>query len=182
MLKANRELRGRLNNTMNRERDKREREQRLKKNHRMTITDDIYGSDSSAHPVSITTSITLYANTNPLYDRWEMDKNQLKWFPEKISKMLDNVENINFGIYVFSVNFFDTLDALYRNMERGKCMTDREYEEIYKCIFNASFNVGKFYFEEWEKIHFGASSVYNKWHHLNVTCSMTASSVIHIRK
>jgi len=41
-------------------------------------------------------------------------------------------------------------------------ITDREYEETYKRVFDASYNIGRCYIE-WEESIFGMTPLVKKW-------------------
>ena len=107
-----------------------------------------------------------------------MDKDKAQWFPEKFNNNIGVPEFVR-GYYtnafvanpdfvdvrIFSKKFVDAMDALYCKMQQAQCITDREYEETFKRVFSASYNIGRFYFE-WEKTHFGVTKICDKWHQL----------------
>ena len=125
------------------------------------------------------TSLSFYSSgPNPFYYYWTMDKDKAQWFPEKFNNNIGVPEFVR-GYYtnafvanpdfvdvrIFSREFIDAMDALYCTMHQAKCITDREYEETFKQVFSASYNIGRFYFD-WEKTHFGVTKVCDKWHQL----------------
>ena len=116
-------------------------------------------------PTGKTTTMTFYSSggTNPFYHYWTMDKDKAQWFPQKFDKDVANATLVD--VRIFSKEFIDAMDALYCIMQQAKCITDREYEETFKQVFSASYNIGRFYFE-WEKTHFGVTKVCDKWHQL----------------
>jgi hypothetical protein len=108
--------------------------------------------------------MTFYSSgANPFYHYWTMDKDRGEWLPHKFDKDVANVALVD--VRIFSKEFIDAMDALHSIMQQAKCITDREYEETFKQVFSASYNIGRFYFD-WEKTHFGVTKVCNKWHQL----------------
>ena len=132
--------RGLLNNTINREIDRRERKEfeRLvletgKKSHLMTI--------------------------NPVYLEWTKDKERGQWYPLFFNK---NVGNTGFDDTTFATQFVDAMDNLHSKMNSLTRITEREYEETYNRVFAASYNIGRFYMT-WEESMFGLTRHVEKW-------------------
>jgi len=172
------ERRGSINNTMNREITRRENNNIDKLKAQKAAS----GVSGAAFTLPIATgratSMTFYSSANPFYQYWTIDKNKAQWFPEKFNNNIGVPEFVR-GYYTnavvanpdfvdvraFSIEFVDAMDALYYKMQQAQCITDREYEETFKRVFSASYNIGRFYFE-WEKTHFGVTKVCDKWHQL----------------
>ena len=151
-----------LNSTMIREISRRERDHHK----RMQLTKAATGvSGAELHiPTGKTTTMTFYSiGVNPFYHYWTMDKDRREWLPQKFDKDVANASLVD--VRVFSKEFIDAMDALYSIMQQAKCITDREYEDTFKQVFSASYNIGRFYFD-WEKTHFGVTKVCDKWHQL----------------
>ena len=151
-----------LNSTMIREISRRERDHHKK----MQLTKNATGvSGAELHiPTGKATTMTLYSSgANPLYHYWTMDKDRGEWLPQKFDKDVANAALVN--VRTFSKEFIDAMDALYCIMQQAMRITDLEYEEIYKRLFGASYNIGRFYFE-WEKTHFRVTAICEKWHQL----------------
>ena len=158
------ERRGLLNNTMNREISERERDlfRRIRAEQEAEE-----GAATAAATLSLpiptgrATSMTFYSRSNPFYHQWTIDKDRAQWYPLKFDKDVANGTIVT--IRTFSTNFINAMDALHCIMSNAKCITDREYEQTYKRVFSASYNIGRFYFD-WEKTHFGVTKVCDKWH------------------
>ncbi len=152
-----------LNSTIIREITRRERDHYK----RMQLTKTATGAAETPAlhiPTGKTTTMTFHSSgANPFYHYWTMDKDRGEWLPQKFDKDVANATLVN--VRIFSTEFIDATDSLYCIMQQAKCITDREYEQIYKRLFSASYNIGRFYFE-WEKIHFKVTKICEKWHQL----------------
>ena len=150
-----------LNSTMIREISRRERDHHK----RMQLTKAATGQAEAPAlhiPTGKATTMTFYSiGANPFYHYWTMDKDRGEWLPHKFDKDVANAALVD--VRIFSKEFIDAMDALYCTMQQAKCITDREYEETFKQVFSASYNIGRFYFD-WEKTHFGVTKVCDKWH------------------
>lgn len=140
MTTLTKQRRGWLNNTVNREIKERDRKQfekmeaeTGKKSHFMTI--------------------------NPVYLEWERDKNRGQWCPQNFDR---NVGNVGFDDRAFAIQFVDAMDTLHSKMCSLTRITEREYEDTYKRVFAASYNIGRFYIE-WEESFFGMTRRVNEW-------------------
>ena len=152
-----------LNSTMIREITRRERE-----NYKRIQAEKAATGQAEAlalHiPIGKTTTMTFYSSgANPFYHYWTMDKDRGEWLPHKFDRDVANAALVD--LRIFSKEFIDAMDALYSIMQQAKCVTDREYEDTFKQVFSASYNIGRFYFD-WEKTHFGVTKVCDKWHQL----------------
>ncbi len=151
-----------LNSTIIREISRRERD-----HHKRILAEKAAtGAEALAlHiPTGKVTTMTLYSSgANPFYHYWTMDKDRREWLPHKFDNEVANAALVD--VRIFSREFIDAIDALYYIMQQAQCITDHEYEETFKQVFNASYNIGSFYFE-WEKTHFGVTKVCDKWHQL----------------
>lgn len=132
--------RGSLNNTINREINRRERVEidRLEKEQG-------------------TTSVLL--KINPIYLEWETDKGKGQWCPLNFDR---NVGNVGFDDTTFATHFVDAMDNLHSKMNTLTRITEREYEETYNRVFTASYNIGRFYMT-WEESMFGLTRRVEKW-------------------
>ena len=152
-----------LNSTIIREISRRERDHHK----RMQLTKAAMGqAEALALHISTgkVTTMTFYSiGTNPFYHYWTMDKDRGEWLPHKFDRDVANAALVD--LRIFSKEFIDAMDALYSIMQQAKCITDREYEDTFKQVFSASYNIGRFYFD-WEKTHFGVTKVCDKWHQL----------------
>jgi hypothetical protein len=157
------ERQGLLNNTMNREISERERDlfRRIRAEQEAEEASAIEATLSLPIATGRATSMTFYSRSNPFYHQWTIDKDKAQWYPLKFDKDVANGTILT--IRTFSTNFINAMDALHCVMTNAKCITDREYEQTYKRVFSASYNIGRFYFE-WEKNHFGVTKVCDKWH------------------
>jgi hypothetical protein len=140
MTTLTKQRRGSLNNTINREIKLRERKEfeRLvaetgKKSHFMTI--------------------------NPVYSEWTEDKERGQWCPQNFDR---NVGNVGFDDNAFATQFIDAMDNLHSKMHTLTRITESEYEETYKRMFAASYNIGRLYME-WEETFFGLTRRVEKW-------------------
>ena len=157
------ERRGSINNTMNREISRRENNNIDKLKAQEAVTGISGAAFSLPIATGRATSMTFYSSANPFYHYWTVDKEKAQWFPQKFDRDVANAALVD--IRIFSREFIDAMDALYCTMQQAKCITDREYEETFKRVFSASYNIGRFYFD-WEKTHFGVTKVCDKWHQL----------------
>lgn len=154
-----------LNSTMIREISRRERDHHK----RMQLEKAAMGAEASPPPAQHIptgrgTTMTFYSlGPNPFYYYWTLDKDRGQWLPQKFDKDVANASLVD--VRIFSKDFIDAMDALYCTMQQAKCITEREYEDTFKQVFSASYNIGRFYFE-WEKTHFGVTKVCDKWHQL----------------
>ena len=150
-----------LNSTMIREISRRERDHHK----RMQLTKAATGQAEAPAlhiPTGKATTMTFYSiGVNPFYHYWTMDKDRGEWLPQKFDRDVANAVLVD--VRIFSTNFINAMDALHCVMTNAKCITDREYEQTYKRVFSASYNIGRFYFD-WEKTHFGVTKVCDKWH------------------
>ena len=140
MTTLTKQRRGSLNNTINREINRREMAElnRLeaetgKKSHLMTI--------------------------NPVYSEWTEDKERGQWYPLKFDR---NVGNPGFDDNAFATQFIDAMDTLHSKMHTLTRITESEYEETYKRMFAASYNIERLYME-WEETFFGMTRRVEKW-------------------
>ena len=156
-----------LNSTIIREISRRERDHHKKRIQAEKTATGVSGSAEALAlhiPTGKVTTMTLYSiGTNPFYHYWTMDKDRGEWLPHKFDRDVANAAIVD--VRIFSKEFIDAMDALYCIMQQAKCVTDREYEDTFKQVFSASYNIGRFYFE-WEKTHFGVTKVCDKWHQL----------------
>lgn len=158
-----------LNSTMIREISRRERDHHK----RIQLTKAATGVSGAAGaaaalalhiPTGKTTTMTFYSiGVNPFYHYWTMDKDRGEWLPQKFDKYVANAALVD--VRIFSKEFIDAMDALHSIMQEAKCITDREYEQTFKQVFSASYNIGRFYFD-WEKTHFRVTAICEKWHQL----------------
>jgi hypothetical protein len=170
-VKMSKERRSLLNNKINREITRRER---------LKSKEEATGVSSAAFglpiPTGKLTTLSFYASANPIYYYWTVDKDKGQWLPEKFNKNIglpefirdvytnNVVMNPSFvNINTFSTEFIDAMDTLHSKMQQAQCITEREYEETFKRVFSASYNIARYYFE-WEKTHFGVTKVCQKWH------------------
>jgi hypothetical protein len=162
-LHLSKERRSLLNNTMNREISERERDLFRRIQAEKAAEEAATTETKLSLPIAIgrATSMTFYSRSNPFYHQWTIDKDKAQWYPLKFDKDVANGTILT--IRTFSTNFINAMDALHCVMTNAKCITDREYEQTYKRVFSASYNIGRFYFE-WEKNHFGVTKVCDKWH------------------
>jgi hypothetical protein len=132
--------RGSLNNTINREIDRREREQfeRL-----------VVETGKKSHFITI----------NPVYLEWTKDKERGQWYPLMFDK---NVGNVGFDDTTFATQFVDAMDNLHSKMKSLTRITEREYEETYQRVFAASYNIERSYMN-WEEQFFGLTRRVNGW-------------------
>jgi hypothetical protein len=172
------ELRGSINNTMNREITRRESNNIDKLKAQEAVTGVSGAAFSLPIATGRATSMTFYSSANPFYHYWTVDKEKAQWFPEKFNKNIGVPEFIRsyytnavvanpdfVDIRTFSTDFIDAMDALHYKMQQAQRITDSEYEGTFKRVFSASHNIGRFYFD-WEKTHFGITKICNKWHEL----------------
>ena len=132
--------RGSLNNTINREISRRERAEidRLEKEQGKRV---------------------VLLKINPVYLEWETDKGQGQWCPLNFDR---NVGNAGFNDTTFATQFVDAMDNLHSKMNTLTRITEREYEETYNRVFDASYNIGRFYMT-WEESMFGLTRRVEKW-------------------
>lgn len=132
--------RGSLNNTINREINRRERVEieRLEKEQCTRV---------------------VLLKINPVYLEWTEDKERGQWKPFNFD---GNVGNAGFDDNVFATHFVDAMDALHSKMITLTRITEREYEETYSRVFAASYNIERFYME-WEEKFFGVTQRVKKW-------------------
>ena len=154
-----------LNSTMIREINRRERDRHKRIQAQAEKAATGQAEAPALHiPTGKVTTMTFYSiGTNPFYHYWTMDKDRREWLPHKFDRDVANAALVD--VRIFSKEFIDAMDALYSIMQQAKCVTDREYEDTFKQVFSASYNIGRFYFE-WEKTHFGVTKVCDKWHQL----------------
>ena len=153
-----------LNSTMIREISRRERDHHKRIQGEKAAT-GVSGAELHI-PTGKATTMTFYSSgANPFYHYWTMDKDKGQWLPHKFNKDVANATATLDDVRIFSKEFIDAMDALNSIMQQAKCITDREYEETFKQVFSASYNIGRFYFD-WEKTHFGVTKVCDKWHQL----------------
>lgn len=140
MSQLTKQRRGWLNNTINREINLRERKQL---------------EQAEAEQGKRVNCISV----NPVYLEWERDKERGQWRPQDFDR---NIGNSGFDDRVFATQFVDAMDNLHSKMSTFTRVTEREYEETYKRVFAASYNIGRFYIE-WEESIFGMTPLVNKW-------------------
>ena len=140
MTTLTKQRRGWLNNTINREINLRER----KEFERLEAE-----TGKSSHFMTI----------NPVYLEWTEDKNRGQWCPQNFDK---NVGNVGFDDNAFATQFVDAMDALLSKMSTLTRITECEYEDTYKRVFAASYNIGRLYIE-WEESIFGLTRRVEKW-------------------
>jgi hypothetical protein len=140
MTTLTKQRRGWLNNTINREINLRER----KEFERLEAE-----TGKSSHFMTI----------NPVYLEWTEDKNRGQWCPQNFDK---NVGNVGFDDNAFATQFVDAMDALHSKMSTLTRITECEYEDTYKRVFAASYNIGRLYIE-WEESIFGLTRRVEKW-------------------
>lgn len=140
MTTLTKQRRGWLNNTINREINRRERAEldRLEKEQGKRVN---------------------CMKINPVYLEWETDKKRGQWHPLNFDK---NIEKQGFDDKTFATQFVDAMDNLQSKMSTYTRITECEYEETYKRIFAASHNIGRFYIE-WEESTFGVTPLVKKW-------------------
>jgi hypothetical protein len=132
--------RGSLNNTINREIDRRE-------------TKEIERVEKEQGTRCVLLKI------NPVYLEWTKDKEMGQWCPQNFDR---NVGNVGFDDKTFATQFVDVMDTLHSRMSSCTRITAREYEETYERVFAASYNIGRFYVE-WEESNFGLTPLVKKW-------------------
>ncbi len=132
--------RGSLNNTINREIGRRETKEieRMEKEQGTRV---------------------VFVKINPVYLEWEEDKKRGQWYPLNFD---GNVGNAGFDDNAFAAQFIELMDNLHSKMNTLTRITEREYEETYKRLFDASYNIGRFYIE-WEESIFGMTPLVKKW-------------------
>jgi hypothetical protein len=135
--------RGWLNNTINREIDRRE-------------TKEIERVEKEQGVRCVLVKI------NPIYSEWTKDKLKGQWCPDKFDR---NVGNSGFDDRAFASRFIDAMDALHSKMSSFTRITESEYEETYNRVFAASYNIGRFYIE-WEESNFGLTPLVKKWRNI----------------
>ena len=96
---------------------------------------------------------------NPVYFEWEEDKKRGQWYPLNFDR---NIGNAGFDDNAFAAQFIELMDNLHSKMSTLTRVTEREYEETYKRVFDASYNIGRFYIE-WEESFFGMTPLVKKW-------------------
>jgi hypothetical protein len=101
----------------------------------------------------------VFVKINPVYLEWEEDKRRGQWYPLNFDK---NIGNAGFDDNAFAVQFIELMDNLHSKMNTLTRITEREYEETYKRLFDASYNIGRFYIE-WEESIFGMTPLVKKW-------------------
>ena len=140
MTTLTKQRRGSLNNTINREINRRERAEidRLEKEQ---------GNK------------WVLLKINPVYFEWETDKGKGQWHPQNFDR---NAGNQGFDDNVFATQFIDAMDTLHSKMHTLTRITESEYEETYKRMFAASYNIGRLYME-WEETFFGMTRRVEKW-------------------
>ncbi len=140
MTTLTKQRRGSLNNTINREINRREMAEidRLEKEQGTTV---------------------VLIKTNPVYSEWAEDKKRGQWHPLIFDR---NVGNAGFDDNVFATQFIDAMDTLHSKMHTLTRITESEYEEMYKRMFAASHNIERFYME-WEERFFGTTRRVEKW-------------------
>jgi len=140
MTTLTKQRRGSLNNTINREINRREMAEidRLEKEQRTTV---------------------VLIKTNPVYSEWAEDKKRGQWHPLNFD---GNVWNAGFDDNVFATQFIYAMDTLHSKMHTLTRITESEYEETYKRMFAASHNIERFYME-WEERFFGTTRRVEKW-------------------
>lgn len=132
--------RGSLNNTINREINRRETAE---------LNRLVAETGKKSHIITI----------NPVYLEWETDKGRGQWYPLYFD---GSVGNSGFDDNAFATQFVDAMDTLHSKMKTYTRITDEEYEETYKRVFAASHNIGRFYIE-WEESKFGVTPLVKKW-------------------
>jgi len=140
MTTLTKQRRGSLNNTINREINRRERieiERLMKEQGKNWVL--------------------LKANT--VYSEWTVDKEKGQWYPLNFDR---NVGNAGFDDSVFANQFIDAMDTLHSKMHTLTRITESEYEETYKRMFAASYNIERLYME-WEETFFGMTRRVEKW-------------------
>jgi hypothetical protein len=140
MTTLTKQRRGSLNNTINREIKLRER----KEFERLEAE-----TGKSSHFMTI----------NPVYLEWTEDKERGQWHPLNFDK---NVGNAGFDDNAFATQFVDAMDTLHSKMSTLTRITEREYEDTYKRVFAASYNIERFYMN-WEESFFGMTRRVEKW-------------------
>jgi hypothetical protein len=140
MTTLTKQRRGSLNNTINREIKLRER----KEFERLEAE-----TGKSSHFMTI----------NPVYLEWTEDKERGQWHPLNFDK---NVGNAGFDDNAFATQFVDAMDALHSKMSTLTRITEREYEDTYKRVFAASYNIERFYMN-WEEGFYGLTQRVEKW-------------------
>jgi hypothetical protein len=140
MTTLTKQRRGSLNNTINREINRRERieiERLMKEQGKNWV---------------------LF-KANPVYSEWTVDKEKGQWYPQNFDR---NVGNAGFDDNAFANQFIDAMDTLHSKMHTLTRITESEYEETYKRMFAASYNIGRLYME-WEETFFGLTRRVEKW-------------------
>lgn len=140
MTTLTKQRRGWLNNTINREIKERDRKQFEKM-------------------VAETGKKSHLMTTNPVYLEWAEDKNRGQWSPQNFDR---NVGNAGFDDNAFATQFIDAMDTLHSKMSTLTRITECEYEDTYKRLFAASYNIGRLYME-WEETFFGMTRRVEKW-------------------
>jgi hypothetical protein len=90
---------------------------------------------------------------------WTEDKERGQWHPLNFDK---NVGNAGFDDNAFATQFVDAMDALHSKMSTWTRITEREYEDTYKRVFAASYNIERFYMN-WEERFYGLTQRVEKW-------------------
>lgn len=140
MTTLTKQRRGSLNNTINREIKERDRKQFEKM-------------------VAETGKKSHLMTTNPVYSEWAVDKEKGQWYPQNFDR---NIGNAGFDDSVFATQFIDAMDTLHSKMHTLTRITESEYEETYKRMFAASYNIERLYME-WEETFFGMTRRVEKW-------------------
>lgn len=140
MTTLTKQQRGSLNNTINREIDRRE-------------TKEIERMEKEQGTRCVLVKI------NPVLLEWTKDKEKGQWYPQKFDR---NVGNSGFDDKAFAIQFINAMDTLHSKMSTWTRITEREYEETYERVFAASYNIGRFYVE-WEESNFGLTPLVKKW-------------------
>ena len=140
MTTLTKQRRGSLNNTINREINRRER-----------IEIERLMKEQGKNWVLL--------KTNPVYSEWTEDKERGQWHPQNFDR---NVGNPGFDDNVFATQFIDAMDTLHSKMHTLTRITESEYEETYKRMFAASYNIERLYMEG-EETFFGMTRRVEKW-------------------
>jgi hypothetical protein len=101
----------------------------------------------------------ILMSVNPVYLEWGVDKERGQWYPQFFD---GNVGNTGFDDGIFATQFVDAMDTLYSKMCTYTRILDNEYDNTYKRLFAASYNIERLYMN-WEERFFGLTRRVCEW-------------------
>ena len=101
----------------------------------------------------------ILMSVNPVYLEWGVDKERGQWYPQFFD---GNVGNAGFDDGIFATQFVNAMDTLYSKMCTYTRILDNEYDNTYKRLFAASYNIERLYMN-WEERFFGLTRRVCEW-------------------